>query len=244
MIRIMDMQGIYKDMDFYREYQYTISDCTQIEGTNCYCDDEARHILRQLIEGDTAKIRFSDSGNYHYLTAIYLEMIREPFSLIVFDHHPDMQLSAFSEILSCGGWVCDVLQNNKYIQDVIIIGVKDELIELADERLRDRVRFIKESELETGIKEIQKLKSEYPIYISVDKDVMDTESVITNWDQGSLTIDEQIRCLEALIDNNSIIGADVCGELMAENGIYNDADAIKNNECNKKILKALYSAFI
>ena len=63
MIRIMDMQGIYKDMDFYREYQYTISDCTQIEGTNCYCDDEARHILRQLIESDTAKIRFSDSGN-------------------------------------------------------------------------------------------------------------------------------------------------------------------------------------
>ena len=47
MIRIMDMQGIYKDMDFYREYQYTISDCTQIEGTNCYCDDEARHILRR-----------------------------------------------------------------------------------------------------------------------------------------------------------------------------------------------------
>lgn len=244
MIRIMDMQGIYKDMDFYREYQYAISDCTQIEGTNCYCDDEARHALRELIKDDTARIRFSDSGNYHYLTAIYLERIREPFSLIVFDHHPDMQLSAFAEILSCGGWVCDVLLNNKYVKDVIIIGVKDELIELADEKLRDKVRFIKESELESGIKEIQKLKLEYPVYISVDKDVMDADSVITNWDQGSLTIDEQIKCLEAIIANNDIIGADVCGEIMAENGIYNSADAIKNNECNKKILKVLYSAFV
>ena len=34
---------------------------------------------------------FIDSGDFHYLTEYWVSRIHEPFSLIVFDHHPDMQ---------------------------------------------------------------------------------------------------------------------------------------------------------
>ena len=36
-------------------------------------------------------IHFLDSGNYHYVTGIMTEQIKQGFSLILFDHHTDMQ---------------------------------------------------------------------------------------------------------------------------------------------------------
>ena len=101
-----------------------------------------------------AGIHFFDNGNYHYMSKIWTDRITEPFDLVVFDHHPDMQPPRFGDILSCGGWVKKVLEENKFIQNVVIIGVADHLIEelQADEtaefaKYKDRVTFIPESEI-------------------------------------------------------------------------------------------------
>ena len=59
------------------------------------CDDGAMSEIRQRISEHgigADEIHFIDNGNYHYMSAITLEMVKEPFSLVVFDHHPDMQL--------------------------------------------------------------------------------------------------------------------------------------------------------
>lgn len=176
-ITVQDFTGIYEYQPFMQELRkknakttdFHWLDCTKIVGTDCYCDDDAIKEINELIDNaerssgsinsnsaETAPgIHFFDNGNYHYMSKLWTDRLQEPFSLIVFDHHPDMQPPRFGGILSCGGWVKEVLDHNKFIQNVVIIGVKDELVETVREELLqsgeanilDKVTFIKESEI-------------------------------------------------------------------------------------------------
>ena len=102
---VMHMSGAYEPQNFYDENDILV-DCRDISGTNCYCDDIAKHQLREKVANlSYHDIHFLDSGNYHYLSLLWLEKIKEPFSLVLFDHHPDMQPPSFGAITSCGGWV-------------------------------------------------------------------------------------------------------------------------------------------
>ena len=181
-ITVQDFTGVYAEQAFMQELRATAEtskdvrwlDCTKIVGTDCYCDDDAIKEINELIDNagsgtfenrgnstnDIAPqpgIHFFDNGNYHYMSKLWTDRVQEPFTLIVFDHHPDMQPPRFGGILSCGGWVKEVLDNNKFVQNVIIIGVKDELVETVREELShsgeasilEKVTFIKESELNT-----------------------------------------------------------------------------------------------
>ena len=88
-------------------------DCKDIPGTNCYCDSLAEEeIGKRIAPFGPEGIHFLDSGNYHYLTKLWLELIKVPFELLVFDHHTDMQCPAFGGILSCGGWIRVALETN------------------------------------------------------------------------------------------------------------------------------------
>lgn len=62
------------------------------------------------------------------MSKFWTDRIREDFVLILFDHHTDMQPSRFGELLSCGSWVKDVMDENPFVRKVVIIG--------ADERFR------------------------------------------------------------------------------------------------------------
>lgn len=55
---------------------------------------------------------------------------------------------------------------------------------------------------------------EYPIYISVDKDVMTREYAIQNWNSGELLIDEVLIIIEVFIELSGcrLLGLDVTGE--------------------------------
>ncbi len=181
-ITVQDFTGVYAEQPFMQELRTAAEtskevrwlDCTKIVGTDCYCDDDAIKEINELIDNagsgtfenrgnstnDIAPqpgIHFFDNGNYHYMSKLWTDRVQEPFTLIVFDHHPDMQPPRFGGILSCGDWVKEVLDNNKFVQNVIIIGVKDELVETVREELSqsgeanilEKVTFIKESELNT-----------------------------------------------------------------------------------------------
>ena len=174
-ITVQDFTGVYDYQPFMQELRKKAAnstdirwlDCKKIIGTDCYCDDEAIKEINTLIDNaenntksgiksNTApEIHFFDNGNYHYMSKLWTDRVQEPFSLIVFDHHPDMQPPRFGGILSCGGWVKEVLDNNKFIQNIVIIGVKDDLVETVcgelsqtgEASILDKVTFIKESEL-------------------------------------------------------------------------------------------------
>jgi hypothetical protein len=176
-ITVQDFTGIYEYQPFMQELREKTAkttdfhwlDCTKIVGTDCYCDDDAIKEINELIDNaerssgsinsnsaETAPgIHFFDNGNYHYMSKLWTDRLQEPFTLIVFDHHPDMQPPRFGGILSCGGWVKEVLDHNKFVQNVVIIGVKDELVETVREDLLqsgeanilDKVSFITESKI-------------------------------------------------------------------------------------------------
>ena len=71
-------------------------DCQDIPGTNCYCDSLAEEeIGKRIAPFGPEGIHFLDSGNYHYLTKLWLELVKVPFELLVFDHHTDMLAFGF-----------------------------------------------------------------------------------------------------------------------------------------------------
>ena len=243
-------------------------DCTDIPGTDCYCDDEAVEAIRRRIAEagvtDASGIHFFDNGNYHYMSKIWTDMVQEPFSLVVFDHHPDMQEPRFGNILSCGGWVKKVLEENKFVQSVTLIGVADHLVDeiraelsqASDANILDKVTFIKESEVrETGTPSSfsrmrESLRSptesgmtEGRIYISIDKDALSTDYAATNWDQGSLSLEHMKAIIEALAQGHKIIGIDICGERARdfagdEHHSVQEADAL-NDSTNRELVEFL-----
>lgn len=265
-ITVQDFTGVYAEQPFMQGLRKAAStdgeirwfDCTRIDGTDCYCDDEAQAILRkQITEASsisTPSIHFFDNGNYHYMSKLWTDSIREPFDLVVFDHHPDMQPPRFEGILSCGGWIKEVLDNNKFVQNVTVIGVADHLVEEIREDLSqanaaeilDRVTFIRESELTAVTLEgrspdrVHLTSHTTPVYISIDKDALNTQEAATNWDQGSLTFEQLAETLQALAQNRKILGIDICGERARDMGFEDTAaaDAL-NNALNEKLYNLL-----
>lgn len=218
-------------------------DCTKISGTDCYCDDDAQVEIKKMLDqalihckkanAEMPGVHFFDNGNYHYMSKLWTDRIQEPFDLVIFDHHPDMQPPRFEGILSCGGWVKEVLDHNPYARNVLLMGVADHLIEEIQnepstefKKYANRVTFVPESSLQNsnGIPALTQDflgKSNLPIYISIDKDALSPNDAVTNWDQGSLTFLQLEQILHALFAQHKIIGIDICGE-RANNQDYTD----------------------
>ncbi len=77
-IVIMNFSGIYKEQQFYRnraEMQEDISwvEVQDLPGSNCYCDEEAQNrILDEIKKYAGNGIHFIDSGNYHYVSRLWI----------------------------------------------------------------------------------------------------------------------------------------------------------------------------
>lgn len=84
---------------------------------------------------------------------------------------------------------------------------------------------------------IDDLLHRYPLYISIDKDVLSQNVIQTDWDQGSMQLIEFKILLAYLFKNSQTIGIDICGECANEVGLLNE---IKEDDVfNKKILSFL-----
>lgn len=277
-ITIQDFSGVYSEQPFMQDLRDCCvsglqkegstcwMDCTKISGTDCYCDDDALAELNQMMdqaivhctkgEPNLPGIHFFDNGNYHYMSKLWTDRIQEYFDLVIFDHHPDMQPPRFEGILSCGGWVKEVLDNNPFVRNVMLIGVADHLIEEIKnepsaefEKYANRVTFLPESSLRGPSNEIPTTfdvvpaASPLPVYISIDKDALSLNDAVTNWDQGSLTFDQMGQILGTIFSNRKILGVDICGE-RASNQDYaegmdeHSADMI-NNQLNANLYKIL-----
>ena len=85
-IVVVNMSKVYEREDFYRPFinSDNIIECSDIEGTNCYIDNEALSAIRKRLKNvDARGIHFIDSGNYHYLSYLFLEKIPREFELIL-----------------------------------------------------------------------------------------------------------------------------------------------------------------
>ncbi|MEQ2357240.1 arginase family protein [Blautia intestinihominis] len=242
-IIIMNFSGIYKQQQFWQtgEIQRNISwvEVQELPGSNCYCDGDAMETLRQKLEEfDADGIHFIDSGNYHYMSRIWLEKLNTPFRLVVFDNHTDMQPPAFGGLLSCGGWVAASLEELPLLKEVLLVGPDQEAFDQTEPVLREKVRFLSreklgEMTLEEKVSFFEELTAELPTYLSVDKDVLCPEEASTTWSQGEMTLEELCEFVKILLEKQDILGMDVCGEC--------DPDACEgdhlNDLANRKLLE-------
>jgi arginase family enzyme len=194
------------------------------------------------LEDLARSVHFIDSGNYHYMSALWLDMVKEPFSLVVLDHHPDMQPPMFGDILSCGGWVLNVLENNPCVRDVHVIGADRELISKLDKEIQSKAKFYDlEDIFDAGTGDIRLPETEYPVYLSIDKDVIARDELVTNWDQGEARWEDVTSFTRKILSDRQVIGVDICGECAPD---QEDCDVALetegNDEFNKDILEYIY----
>ena len=202
---IMDFSGIYEEQQFWKGKEASWVEARDIPGTNCYCDEEAMNEIRSRIAPYSyGEIHFIDSGNYHYMTRIWLEKISEPFDLLVFDNHTDMQPPAFGGLLSCGGWIYDSVMELPLLQKVILIGPDEEAFSRVEQEIQKKVEFLSREklrgmELMEILDFVKEQTGKKPLYISIDKDVLCPEDADTNWSQGDMRLETMVRCLECAV---------------------------------------------
>ena len=87
---------------------------------------------------------------------------------------------------------------------------------------------------------ISKIKKNFSVYISIDKDILDEEYSETNWSQGKMPLPVLERLLIPFLTSGNILGIDICGE--CQQGIplpqYLEAEKI-NGETNKELFDFL-----
>lgn len=273
MIQVLEFDRWYRKQEIFENAWSDWIDFTKLEGTNGYCDEEAVQIIMKQTAPymtDPEKwqggmpVTWIGNGNYHYAAYLLMNQLKKPFSLIVFDHHTDMQPSFFAELLSCGSWILHALESVSFLKKVVLLGVKEELLEALsdnpDIRFSDREEkslvenetavyqftyknkpvtavsesfFQKEQYDKIRLKEILEEQLSYPVYLSIDKDVLRREDCITNWDSGSMSITQMMEICGYILREYQMIGMDVCGE---GNDREEEKALMGNRFCNQKLL--------
>ncbi|RHO79052.1 arginase [Ruminococcus sp. AF45-4BH] len=239
---ITNFSGIYKNQNFYKNYaeeEISWTELSDLSGCNCYCDAEASDRIRKEIQAFTGKgLHFIDSGNYHYMTRLWLEKLQIPFCLLVFDNHTDMQPPAFGGLLSCGGWIAASLEELPLLQEVILVGPDEEAYTQVEPDLQQKVLFLSREKLSTMTTEekegfFNNLSEDLPLYVSVDKDVLCKGDASTTWSQGDMHLSELMSFLELVLERQNILGMDVCGECDMDSC----SEDFLNDHANEAILR-------
>lgn len=203
-VLITDFSGMLEAEDFLpwlqaQEASVTYRNWREMEGTNCYCDAASGEQILSGLPTVLPRLRWIDSGDYHYLSHLLASREKEPFHLVLLDHHPDNQEPAFGGVLSCGSWVKAMQEENGLLRSVLSIGPEGCGEEIPagwlEERRGERV------------------------YVSLDKDIMGREWARTDWSQGSHTLEQVEGILGQLLEGPVQVAAvDICGGLSPAKG--------------------------
>ena len=256
---ILDFTHVYcdeyiKDIDRFR-----YMDCSDIEETDMYCSKNAYEKIWDRIEPYGIQgIHYIDSGNYHYITKIITDHITEPFGLVMYDHHTDMQIPMVPEMMSCGDWAGQALSQNKNLRQLVIVGPPEsdieQILESYSGSQSGRLLTFSAEDLHGDLLEnkLKLIRTDLPLYISIDKDVLGTEYTETNWSQGDMSIYGLERLLGVFLggqgeEKNSdacrnderyagdirhsrILGIDICGEIQTDIPVPEYLEAEEKNE--------------
>lgn len=218
-IKIKLSDSIYYDHDI---------DLSDIKGTNCYCDDEAMlKIEKRLRKISERGIHLIDSGNYHYMTLVFLKKIKEDFSLVVFDNHTDYKENNYS-LISCGGWIKTAECKFNNLKNIYLVGVNKDL--LKEDSFSNKVYT---EDFLSHIKE-----EKHKIYISIDEDVLRVEDFKANWSQGEMTLYTLLLNISYLCTNKDVIGFDICG---GTGDLYDYKGNLKDKIVDEKIISTINS---
>ena len=256
---ILDFTHVYRDEDIKDIDRFRYIDCSDIQETDMYCSKNAYEKIWGRIEPYGIQgIHYIDSGNYHYISKIITDHIDEPFGLVMYDHHTDMQMPMVPEMMSCGDWSGQALSQNKNLRQLVIVGPPESDIEQTLESYSGsqsgRLLTFSAEDLHGDLLEnkLKLIRTDLPLYISIDKDVLGPEYTETNWSQGDMSIDGLERLLSVFLggqgeEKNSdacrndernagdirhsrILGIDICGEIQTDIPVPEYLEAEEKNE--------------
>ncbi len=256
---ILDFTHVYRDEDIKDIDRFRYIDCSDIQETDMYCSKNAYEKIWGRIEPYGIQgIHYIDSGNYHYITKIITDHIAEPFGLVMYDHHTDMQIPMVPEMMSCGDWAGQALSQNKNLRQLVIVGPPEsdikQTLESYSGSQSGRLLTFSAEDLHGDLLEnkLKLIRTDLPLYISIDKDVLGTEYTETNWSQGDMSIDGLERLLSVFfggqgeeknsdacrnderyagdIRHSRILGIDICGEIQTDIPVPEYLEAEEKNE--------------
>lgn len=182
---------------------------------------------------------FMGSGDFHHLSLPLIARAvagRRDVEVVVFDNHPDNMRFPFA--VHCGSWVWRVAALPQ-VAHVHVVGITSADISWAhawENHLRPLYRgrvtywstgvatawagrvglrhairsFASTPELLDAFAH-ETARSDAPVYLSIDKDVLDPADAATNWDQGRMRVSELLEAVGHL--RPRLIGSDVTGDI-------------------------------
>lgn len=244
-VSVLHFDRTFEWMPHVWQPEYEQLSLTNMPGTNGYCHhDTLRWIRQRISERKQRGLTLIGRGNYHYASFVLAAEVKEPFTLVLFDHHTDMMPSPDERVISCGSWALEALRRLPNLRKVLLIGVSRESINHIPAAYRRRVDVLPEERIALGGVNVHRLIGLIPtetVYVSIDKDVLSPLDAATDWDQGSMRLDTLLRLLEAIASAKRLAGVDICGEYPAPAGAARQSDfrrmVRKNEKANRLIVR-------
>lgn len=120
--RVLDIDGsVARQSDFVRQSGASIQGLESWGPRLRYiCRRQTRQSFERRLNGtDSHRLTFYGSGDFHHLTLSLLKFHWQPLSVVVFDQHPDWDVT--SPWPCCGTWVNEALMLPQ-VERVIVIG--------------------------------------------------------------------------------------------------------------------------
>jgi hypothetical protein len=200
---------------------------------------EVRAVIARCLPAAYGTV-FLGSGDYHHLTWPLIERCAThgPFEVVVFDNHPDNMRFPFG--VHCGSWVRRVALL-PFVAHVHVLGISSADVSASrawenyltplwrgklscwtvgvDTRWAARVGLAHAfKSFDTPAALLASFADEHrtstlPVYLSIDKDVLDPAVARTNWDQGRLLDTDLFAVIDQL--TGKLIGSDITGDISA-----------------------------
>jgi arginase family enzyme len=237
-VTFLNFDGTYFSQKQLLAFPHEWMDMTDVSHTNLYCQQSSLREIEKRINWRTNKgIVFIGSGNYHYVSYLLLKEMKEPFTLLLFDHHTDMGNEQDS-LISCGSWVSYALKDVPFLEKVVMIGSSNLQ---QGPHLSSKVTIFSNDYHSISPKLLLSNIQTHSVYISIDKDVLCRDDAVTNWDQGTMKLSFLLECLDYILSHKKVVGVDVCGEYPRASvdvfhPICREANR-KNEYANKRILE-------
>jgi len=184
------------------------------------------------------------SGDFHHVTLALLRRLREPFNLLILDKHPDwmrgipfmhsgtwlnhaFKLPNIRRIFHVGGdldfdnsfyWLAPWPQLSSGIVTVVPAVrsfTRGRWRDIPNRPLRESAdRVITVARLTSLLGEAGADLAGYPLYITLDKDLMRVDDAIVNWDSGCLELSEVLSVLTGFVTacGGQLAGMDIVGD--------------------------------
>ena len=181
---------------------------------------------------------FLGSGDYHHVSYLLIERLRSlnaRIQVVVFDNHPDNMRYPFG--IHCGSWVWHV-SRLPFVARVHVVGITSTDVE-AGRLWENHLTALYSGKVayycvQRNLRAMRRLGIRHaytfpsvaalleqlfatlaatpePVYLSIDKDVLASDVVQTNWDQGVMRLEELATAIRWL--QGRILASDVVGEV-------------------------------